>query len=113
MLTGREPRANRILGFLVPEKPRRRDLPEPWDDWETPDIVARWNDRWWGGQRSRYDATTQSLRTDWLLKRWLAIVADRIEEEGEESLSSLSRLPPLDRWFDEIDELRQRHVIPA
>ncbi|MDE2783754.1 MAG: ATP-binding protein [Gemmatimonadota bacterium] len=119
VLTGREPRANRILGFLVPERPRRRDLPEPWDDWETPDIVAlfkafaRWNDPWWGGQRSRYDATTQSLRTDWLLKRWLAIVADRIEEEGEESLSSLSRLPALDRWFDEIDELRQRHVIPA
>ena len=36
VLTGREPRANRILGFLVPERPRRRDLPEPWDDWETP-----------------------------------------------------------------------------
>ena len=119
VLTGREPRANRILGFLVPEKPRRRDLPEPWDDWETPDIVAlfkafaRWNDPWWGGQRSRYDATTQSLRTDWLLKRWLAIVADRIEEEGEESLLSLSRLPALDRWYREIDELRNTHVAPA
>ena len=119
VLTGREPRDSRVLGFLVPEEPRRRDLPEPWDDWETPDIVAlfkafaRWNDPWWGGQQSRCEATTQGLRTDWLLKRWLEILSERTEVEGEESLLSLSRLPALDRWFHEIDELRKRHVVPA
>lgn len=112
VLTGREARARHVLNFLVPERPRRRDLPEPWDDWATPDIVAlfrtfaRRYDPWWGGPRSRYEVTTHGLRVDWLLKRWLQILADRIEVEGEEPLLSLSRQPALDRWFDEIQGLR-------
>ena len=54
VLTGRDPRARHMLNFLVPGWPRRRDLPEPWDDWEAPDIAAlfkafaRWYDPWWG-----------------------------------------------------------------
>ena len=118
VLTGREARASRVLSFLVPEKPRRRDLPEPWDDWDTPDIVAlfkafaRWNDPWWG-QRPRYEATTQGLRTDWLLKRWLEILADRTGVEEDDSLLSLSRLPALDRWYREIEELRRRDAVSA
>ncbi len=114
VLTGREARARHILNFLVPERPCRRDLPEPWDDWATPDIVAlfrafaRRYDPWWGGPRSRYEVTTHGLRVDWLLKRWLLILADRIEVEGEEPLLSLSRHSALDRWFDEIQGLRLR-----
>lgn len=34
--TGREPRAHHMLNFLMPDEPRRRDLPEPWDDREAP-----------------------------------------------------------------------------
>ncbi len=118
VLTGREPRARHILGFLVPDRPRGRDLPEPWDDWATSDIVAlfkafaRWNDPWPDASPRRRDATTLSLRTDWLLKRWLGIVADRIELEGEDALLSLARLPALHRWHDEIEELRFRTSWP-
>ena len=119
VLTGREPRARHILNFLVPDRPVRRDLPEPWADWETPDIAAlfrtmgRWYDPWRGRRESRYEATTLSLRTDWLLKRWLEILAERAGEEGEEALLSLSRLPALDSWFDEIQEVRGRSECPA
>ena len=119
VLTGREPRARHVLNFLVPDRPRRRDLPEPWDDWTTPDIVAlfkafaRWNDPWRSRRKSRYEATTLSLRTDWLLKRWLEILAERAGEEGEEALLSLSRFPALDSWFDEIQEVRGRSECAA
>ena len=103
----------------MPDRPRRRDLPEPWDDWTTPDIVAlfkafaRWNDPWRSRRKSRYEATTLSLRTDWLLKRWLEILAERAGEEGEEALLSLSRFPALDSWFDEIQEVRGRSECSA
>ena len=119
VLTGREPRARHILDFLVPDRPVRRDLPEPWDDWEESDIAAlfralgRWYDPWWGARESRYEATTLSLRTDWLLKRWLEILAERAVEAGEEALRSLSRFPALDSWFDEIQEVRGRAECPA
>ncbi len=119
VLTGREPRARHILNFLVPDRPVRRDLPEPWADWETPDIAAlfrtlgRWYDPWWGRRESRYEATTLGLRTDWLLKRWLEILAERAGEEGEDALLSLSRFPALDSWFDEIQEVGGRSECAA
>ena len=103
----------------MPDRPVRRDLPEPWADWETVDIAAlfrtmgRWYDPWRGRHESRYEATTLSLRTDWLLKRWLEILAERAGEEGEEALLSLSRFPVLDSWFDEIQEVRGRSECAA
>ncbi len=48
------------------------------------------------------------LKTDWLLKRWLEILAVRAGEEGAEALLSLSTFPVLDSWFDEIQEVRGR-----
>ena len=108
VLTGREPRARHMLNFLVPGWPRRHDLPEPWDDWEAPDIAAlfkafaRWYDPWWGGQRCRYEATTLSLRTDWLLKRWIEILGERAEPEAREALGALTRNPALDAWYEEV-----------
>ena len=108
VLTGREPRARHMLNFLVPGWPRRRDLPEPWDDWEAPDIAApfkafgRWYDPWWGGQGRRYEATTLSLRTDWLLKRWIEILGERTEPESREALGALARNATLDGWYEEL-----------
>ena len=67
------------------------------DDWEAPDIAAlfkafaRWHDPWWGGQGRRYEATTLSLRTDWLLKRWIEILGERTEPESREALGALAR----------------------
>ena len=108
VLTGREPRARHMLNFLVPGWPRRHDLPEPWDDWEAPDIAAlfkafaRWYDPWWGGQRCRYEATTLSLRTDWLLKRWIEILGERTDPEARQALGVLTRNPALDAWYEEV-----------
>ena len=108
VLTGRKPRARHMLNFLVPGWPRRRDLPEPWDDWEAPDIAAlfkafgRWYDPWWGGQGRRYEATTLSLRTDWLLKRWIEILGERTEPESRKALGALARNATLDGWYEEL-----------
>ena len=108
VLTGREPRARRMLDFLVPERPRRTDFPEPWDDWATADIAAlfrafaRWHDPWWGPPGRRSDATTLSLRTDWLLRRWIAILRERTDAETRRTLDAMARDPALDRWYEEI-----------
>ena len=108
VLTGREPRARRMLDFLVPERPRRTDLPEPWDGWATADIAAlfrtfaRWHDPWWGPPGRRYDATTLSLRTDWLLRRWVAILRERSDPESRATLDAMARDPALDRWYEEV-----------
>ena len=108
VLTGREPRAYHMLNFLMPDWPRRRDLPEPWDDWEAPDIVAlfkvfgRWFDPWGGDRGCRYEMTTPGLRADWLLRRWIEILAERSEQEGREALGSLGRNPALDRWYEKV-----------
>ena len=108
VLTGREPRAHHMLNFLVPGWPRRRDLPEPWDEWEAPDIAAlfkafaRWYDPWWGSQGRRYEATTLSLRTDWLLKRWIEILGERTQPEARQALGALARTPALDAWYEDL-----------
>ncbi len=108
VLTGREPRARHMLDFLVPAWPRRRDLPEPWNEWEAADIAAlfrtfaRWHDPWWGGQGDRYEATTLSLRTDWLLRRWAEILRERTDGEAREALEALIRNPALDAWHEEL-----------
>lgn len=105
--TGREPRAHHMLNFLMPERPRRRDLPEPWDDWDAPDIAAlfkvfgRWFDPWGGERGCRYELTTTGLRADWLLRRWIGILAER-GPEGREALGSLARSPVLDRWYEKV-----------
>ena len=108
VLAGREPRARHMLNFLVPGWPGRRDLPEPWNDWEAPAIAAlfgafgRWYDPWWGGQGCRYEATTPGLRTDWLLKRWIEILGERADPEAREALGALARISALDSWFEEL-----------
>ena len=108
VLTGREPRAHHMLNFLMPDEPRRRDLPEPWEDWEAPDIAAlfkvfgRWFDPWGGDRGCRYQLTTTGLRADWLLRRWIEILAERGEPEGREALGSLARNPALERWYEKV-----------
>lgn len=112
LLTGREPRAHHMLNFLMPEEPRRRDLPEPWDDWEAPDIGAlfevfgRWFDPWGGERGCRYNLTTTGLRADWLLRRWIAILAER-GPEGREALGSLARHHALERWYEKVSAARE------
>ncbi len=112
LLTGREPRAHHMLNFLMPDEPRRRDLPEPWDDWEAPDIGAlfevfgRWFDPWGGERGCRYELTTTGLRADWLLRRWIAILAER-GPEGREALGSLARNPALERWYEKVLAARE------
>ena len=112
LLTGREPRAHHMLNFLMPDEPRRRDLPEPWDDWEAPDIGAlfevfgRWFDPWGGERGCRYELTTTGLRADWLLRRWIAILAER-GPEGREALGSLARSPVLERWYEKVLAARE------
>ena len=109
---GREPRAHHMLNFLMPEEPRRRDLPEPWDDWEAPDIAAlfkvfgRWFDPWGGERGCRYELTTTGLRADWLLRRWIAILAER-GPEGRDALGSLARSPALERWYEKVSVARE------
>ena len=113
VLTGREPRAHHMFNFLMPDRPRRRDLPEPWDDWEAPDIAAlfkvfgRWFDPWGGDRGCRYEMTTPGLRADWLLRRWIRILAERRGAEGREALGSLSRSPVLDRWCERGSAARE------
>ncbi len=113
LLTGREPRAHHMLNFLMPDRPRRRDLPEPWDDWEAPDIAAlfevfgRWFDPWGGNRGCRYELTTTGLRADWLLRRWIEILAERRGPEGREALADLARDPALERWYEKVSVARE------
>ena len=109
---GREPRARHMFNFMVPGWLGRPDLPEPWDEWETRDIAAlvkalgRWYDPWWGGQRPREEASTLSLRTDWLIKRWLEILGERPEPEAAEALDALAGDRELDSWYEVVEGVR-------
>lgn len=113
VLTGREPRAHHMLNFLMPDWPRRRDLPEPWDLWEAPDIAAlfkvfgRWFDPWGGDRGCRYEMTTPGLRADWLLRRWIRILSERRDAEGREALTRLARNPVLDRWYERVSAAQE------
>ena len=55
-----------------------------------------------GVRGCRYEATTLSLRTDWLLKRWIEILSERTEPEAREALGALTRNPALDAWYEEV-----------
>ncbi|MDE2793471.1 MAG: hypothetical protein OXL34_01525, partial [Gemmatimonadota bacterium] len=62
----------------------------------------------WGGERGcRYELTTTGLRADWLLRRWIAILAERGGAEGWEALGSLARSPVLERWYEKVSVARE------
>ena len=54
------------------------------------------------GQGRRYEATTLSLRTDWLLKRWIEILGERTEPESREALGALARNATVEGWYEEL-----------